>query len=66
MAIFKTNKESRQIQEFIKQNMVNKNYSCEYIFCEKKEQAGLFAYNLEDLHILLVVLITKFGNHHFT
>jgi len=36
MAIFKTNKESRQIQEFIKQNMVNKNYSCEYIFLWKK------------------------------
>jgi len=43
-------------------NPVSKNYNCEYIFCEEKQNVGLCAYHLENLRVPLVVRV-QFGNH---
>jgi len=48
-----------------KQNPTGKNYSCEYIFCEEKQKAGLYVYYLESLRVPLVVRVPQFGNHWF-
>ena len=39
------------------QNLISKNYSCEYILCEEKHKVGLFMYHCEGFHI------PQFGNH---
>jgi len=45
------------------QNPTSKNFSCEYIFCEGKQKAGLFVYHLEGLRAPLVVHVPQFENH---
>ena len=45
------------------QNLISKNYSCEYNFC--LEKVGLFVHHVESLHVglPLVVRVPQFGNH---
>jgi len=45
------------------ENPISKSYSCEYIFCEEKQNLGLFTYHLEGLCVPLVVRIPQVGNH---
>jgi len=45
------------------QNPTAKNYSCEYIFCEKNNKVGLFVCHLESFCVPLLVRVPQFGNH---
>jgi len=48
-----------KIQEFTNRTRKILNYSCGYIFCEEKQEVGLFAYHLEGLRV------PQFGKHCF-
>ena len=59
----KTTREVHKNSGIYLQNLINKNYSCEYNF--SLEKLGLFVHHVESLHVglPLVVRVPQFGNH---
>jgi len=45
------------------ENPISKSYGYECIFCEEKQNLGLFTYHLEGLRVPLVVHVPQFRNH---